>query len=263
MYNQLFPYLSQVRSFHVGEEYATRRLVLAAQTVGMTIWENVLDIGCGFGTSARFFTSEFGSAVAGVDINRLQVCECQRLNESEALVGDQIQVTVSNGVDLPYAQESFDVVWSEDCFSHIPDKGRHFAEVRRVLRNGGYLVFSDLLTTGRLAPTEEREFCASWCLVQLESAESYRELLEAAGFHEVKFWSVGREMVQAHSLADMARGDLSYSEYVQWLHKNRQCLSRQWSDQSFAVSLIRLKMYPFLEERALDHGFVVAQILKS
>lgn len=43
---------------------------------------------------------------------------------------------------LTFASEAFDVCTSTEVFEHVPDDARAFAEVRRVLRRGGRLVFS-------------------------------------------------------------------------------------------------------------------------
>jgi SAM-dependent methyltransferase len=43
---------------------------------------------------------------------------------------------------LTFAAQSFDVCTSTEVFEHVPDDARAFAEVRRVLKPGGHLVFS-------------------------------------------------------------------------------------------------------------------------
>ena len=55
---------------------------------------------------------------------------------------------------LSFDDESFDLVVSEDVFEHVPDYRRGFAEVRRVLKPGGYHIFS--VPFSLTGPTTER-----------------------------------------------------------------------------------------------------------
>jgi SAM-dependent methyltransferase len=52
-------------------------------------------------------------------------------------VGDRAQYEVVDVQELPFADESFDVVLANHMLYHVPDRPRAFAEVRRVLAPGG------------------------------------------------------------------------------------------------------------------------------
>jgi SAM-dependent methyltransferase len=90
----------------------------------------ILEIGSGTGNLLHRLTSD-GYRARGVEINRDLVEEGRRWH------GD-LPLQLVEGVRLPFGDGSFDLVLSFDVFEHIPDSDAHLAEVRRVLRPGGY-----------------------------------------------------------------------------------------------------------------------------
>lgn len=80
---------------------------------------------------------------------------------------------------LTYADASFDLVTSTEVFEHVPDDGRAFAEVHRVLRPGGSLAFTvPLLDT---APTLERARIEGGAIVHLVEPEYHGDRLRGRG----------------------------------------------------------------------------------
>ncbi len=90
----------------------------------------ILEIGSGTGNLLQRLISD-GHRARGVEINRDLVEESRRWH------GD-LPLQLVEGVALPFADGSFDLVLSFDVFEHIPDSDAHLAEIRRVLRPGGY-----------------------------------------------------------------------------------------------------------------------------
>jgi SAM-dependent methyltransferase len=76
---------------------------------------------------------------------------------------------------LTYGDASFDLVTSTEVFEHVPDDARAFAEVHRVLRAGGVLVFTvPLMET---EPTRERARLVNGALVHLVEPEYHGDRL--------------------------------------------------------------------------------------
>jgi SAM-dependent methyltransferase len=90
----------------------------------------VLEIGCGMGLILSWL-AEHGHDAIGIDMNPAAVAACK----------DDLTVLEANGEDLPFEDESFEIVMSFDVLEHIPDTDRHLLEVRRVLRPGGWYLF--------------------------------------------------------------------------------------------------------------------------
>jgi SAM-dependent methyltransferase len=97
---------------------------------------------------------------------------------------DAVQFFVGSGLDMPFDDEGFDVVWTQNASMNIPDKARLVAEQRRVLRRGGRLVFQEIFA-GRggdlLCPVPWARDPATSFLVP---PEHVRTLLREAGFDE-------------------------------------------------------------------------------
>lgn len=75
---------------------------------------------------------------------------------------------------LTYADAVFDLVTSTEVFEHVADDGRAFAEVHRVLRPGGHLVFTVPLMA---APTLERARVEGGAVVHLVEPEYHGDRL--------------------------------------------------------------------------------------
>jgi SAM-dependent methyltransferase len=99
--------------------------------------ETILEIGCGAGSLVRLLAQRFGNAnpITAADVNPFLLQEAQELAEAEGLAGT-IRFTEGNAEALPFADETFDCVYSVTVFEEC-DAERAIAEVMRVLRPGG------------------------------------------------------------------------------------------------------------------------------
>jgi ubiquinone/menaquinone biosynthesis C-methylase UbiE len=116
--------------------------------------ETCVDIGAGTG----LLTLPLATAdvkVWAVDISPA-MCEYLRAKTASASL-DDVHAIVGSAVSLPLVDECADVVVSNYCFHHLSDveKRRALAEVHRVLRPGGRLVFGDMMF--RLTLTRPRD----------------------------------------------------------------------------------------------------------
>ena len=102
-------------------------------TGALTPGAETLEIGTGTGGMLHTLLAR-GLLARGVEINRALIAE------SRTWFGD-LPVQPVSGVELPFADASFDLVLSFDVFEHIRDSDAHLREVSRVLRPGGrYLI---------------------------------------------------------------------------------------------------------------------------
>lgn len=109
----------------------------------------LLDIGCGYGTES-IAIALLGADVVGIDINRDALSTAKKIAECYKAPVSFIQCDVLN---LPFEDESFNVIVDQGCFHHIlPVDRRNYAEqVAKVLCSGGFFAlrgFSDWIEPG-------------------------------------------------------------------------------------------------------------------
>ncbi|MGI9146284.1 MAG: class I SAM-dependent methyltransferase [Chloroflexota bacterium] len=169
-----------VDHFHGGGLAATRAL---AQLGQLTAGEQVLDMGGGFGGPARTLAVEYGCHVTVLDPTEPFTRAGQALTERLGLQ-DAVHFFQGSGLDMPFADEQFDVVWTQNASMNIPDKARLVAEQWRVLRPGGRLVFQEIFA----GPGGDLVCPVPWARDPATSflvpPEQLRSLLHEAGFEE-------------------------------------------------------------------------------
>jgi SAM-dependent methyltransferase len=118
----------------------------------------LLDWGCGCGRVLRHWSGLGGTEISGCDINPRMVAWC---NENLPFV----RATVNDlAPPLPYADGSFDLVYAFSVMTHLSEKLQRdwVEECRRVLKPGGYFLFSTLgeyyVSRQRLSESERRSF---------------------------------------------------------------------------------------------------------
>jgi SAM-dependent methyltransferase len=142
--------------------------------------ERVLDLGSGSGTDilcAAVLVGESGRVV-GVDMTDAQLAKARRLAESFP----QVELVESRIEALPFDDASFDVVISNGVINLSLLKGRVFAEAARVLKPGGRLAISDIVS-GRALKERTRRNVELWaaCIAGAIPRASYVEAIEANG----------------------------------------------------------------------------------
>jgi ubiquinone/menaquinone biosynthesis C-methylase UbiE len=95
--------------------------------------KRLLEVGCGMGTDLLRF-ARGGANVTGVDLTPRSV---ETSRHHLKLYGQNGDFALSDAESLPFADESFDVVYSNGVLHHTPDTAGAVREVHRVLRPGG------------------------------------------------------------------------------------------------------------------------------
>jgi phosphoethanolamine N-methyltransferase len=161
------------------------RLLEGSDLSGCTI----LDIGCGLGAIDEILVSTYHAAsVIGIDIDPVLLARMQARLERAGL-SDRIRgQTVQGTGPLPFADASFDVVFSKDSLVQIPDKAAVFAEILRVLRPGGRFIASDWLRGGTAPYSADmlEFFRLEGIAYNMASLAESAAALRAAGFDKVE-----------------------------------------------------------------------------
>ena len=104
----------------------------------------VLDLGSGYGGSARYLAKTFGCHVICLNLSAVQNQRNQMLNQDQGLT-KLIKVIDGNFEQIPAENNSYDIIWSQDAILHSSNRKQVLAEVARVLSSGGQLIFTDIM----------------------------------------------------------------------------------------------------------------------
>jgi phosphoethanolamine N-methyltransferase len=150
--------------------------------------KDVMDIGCGIGGIDVILLRDHGAAtVTGIDIEEPLVRRARERAERAGLA-DRMLIELVEPGPFPFADESFDAVFSKDSMIHIPDKKALFAEVLRVLRAGGIFLASDWMQSaaGPESPEMATFIETSGLSFAMGITDELPVMLEAAGFTDIR-----------------------------------------------------------------------------
>lgn len=158
--------------------------------------ETVLDLGSGGGIDVILSARRVGPAgkAYGLDMTD-EMLDLARRNAAEAGVTN-VELLRGEIEDVPLPGGSVDVVISNCVINLSTDKPAVFAEMFRVLRPGGRVGVSDVVSEDRLTPADRAERGDHvGCIAGALSVSEYEDGLRAAGFDDVS-------IVFTHQVAD-------------------------------------------------------------
>lgn len=167
---------------------ASRRTVekMAARLNGLDSGSRVLDIGAGYGGSARYLAREYGCEVVALNLSEVENERDREMNREQGL-DHLIEVVDASFEDLPYPDNAFDFVWSQDAMLHSGERAKVIDEVVRVLKSGGEFVFTDPMQSDGCPEGVLEPILARLHLETLGSPGFYRERAAWLGMAELGY----------------------------------------------------------------------------
>lgn len=152
--------------YHLAKQYANGK--------------DVLEIACGSGTGLGYMAEEAKSMMGGdIDGDLVNIA-------SDSYAGDsKVKVQKIDAQDLPYEDESYDLVLLFEALYYIPDVSKFIAEVKRVIRPGGVLIITSVNCQWHgfnKSPFSHKYYNANELLIMFKD-ESKSEML--MGFHDL------------------------------------------------------------------------------
>lgn len=237
---------------HESDIYRQIRMATYGRDFGQTSWvtteesdaiprllqlsasSDVLEVGFGSGLYAIHLAETTGCRITGLEVNPHAVATALDLARQRGLEEARVsfrQHDVSG--PLPFENNRFNAVFANDVLCHVPNRLALLQELRRALRPGGQLLFSDALVIGGLITNEELAIRSSIGLYVFSSPGTNEKLLEEAGFNLLaatdttsnaasiaERWRASRN-AHAAQLIDL-EGEANYEGLQQFLH----CVSR-------------------------------------
>ncbi len=170
--------LAATDELHLGWRPATIEL---AKALGLSADEQVLDIGCGIGGPARYFAESHGCRVTGIDLTE-QFVQVARSLTRRCGLADRASFKLGSALALPFHDATYDAATLIHVGMNISDKAKLFSEARRVLKPGGRFGVYDIMRMDAAAIPYPMPWARSTETSFVEPPQTYRGLLEAAGF---------------------------------------------------------------------------------
>src|SRR2546423_1560077 len=118
--------LATLEHLHSGGLATTRR---QASRVALSEDSRVLDVGCGIGGPARYLVHTYGCRADGINLTP-ELIETGRALTERCKLADRVVLQVGNALDLPYPDQTFDVVWCQNVAMNISYKAGLLAILR-------------------------------------------------------------------------------------------------------------------------------------
>lgn len=216
---------------------AVRQLVeLVGREAAVGQGSRVVDIGCGYGATARLLAEERGAEVVGVTISPAQhviaAARCEGHDNLRFLLGDWLEN------ELP--AESCDAAIAIESSEHMADKPRFFSQAHRVLRPGGRFVICAWLAAEHPSERQARwliePICCEGRMPHLGSESDYRRLAAEAGFVVERVQDVTRQIARTWPVIVriFLLKLLHTPAYLRFL------LDRHAQNRVFALTIVRL-----------------------
>lgn len=155
-----------------------------ARMCGIGRDKNVLDIGSGKGTTACYLARKYICRVVGIDLSERMVRYAYQTAKKKR-IDDRVSFQKADALNLPFEDESFDIVLAE-CTTVLINKEEALSEFRRVTKPGGHI--GDLEMTWKKSPSSklvERVYDI-WEGFRTMTLEEWKELFEGVGLVDVR-----------------------------------------------------------------------------
>jgi arsenite methyltransferase len=157
-------------------------ITLASLKAGQT----VLDLGSGAGLDCILAAQKVGETghVIGVDMTPEMIERAQ--TNAKKINLNNVEFRHGYLESLPVEDNTVDVAISNCVINLSPDKSKVFTEVFRVLKSGGKLAVSDIVTDGQL-PEVVKQSLSAWagCVAGAVEAQEYIRMMTEVGFTDI------------------------------------------------------------------------------
>tara|TARA_B100001559_G_C16452752_1_gene600126 strand:- start:626 stop:1450 length:825 start_codon:yes stop_codon:yes gene_type:complete len=157
---------------------------------------HILDIGCGIGGPARYLASEYGCRVTGIDLINSYI-EVANMLTKLCHLDSLVSFRHANALNLPFNDNSFDMVWCQNVSMNIEDKDTFYDEIARVIVNDGYLVSTEMSAGKNNSPYYPLPWARGPEISFLCSQIDMRTKIESTGLKIIKWKDTSLEAIKS------------------------------------------------------------------
>ena len=188
--------LAPVDEFHVRGREATTEL---GAHLGLREGHSVLDVCSGLGGASRQLAMAYKCRITGIDLTE-EYCRVATELASRVGLSELVHYQQGSALAMPFADNSFDIAYTQHVAMNIADKAALYREIARVLKPRGGFGIYDLLQGQGGSVLFPVPWAHDGSTSFLASSDEMRGLLSDAGF-EVTNWSdtseIGKEWFKA------------------------------------------------------------------
>jgi len=178
---------------------------IPTEFAGIRKGDSVLDLGSGAGNDcfiARAIVGETGK-VTGLDMTEPMIIKARETCAS--LTFSNVDFVYGEIEEMPFGNNTFDIVVSNCVLNLVPDKTKAFGEINRVLKYGGHFCVSDVVIKGNL-PDKLRKDAEMYagCVSGAIDKEDYLDIIKTCGFSKI----------EVHKQREISIPDTLLTEYL-------------------------------------------------
>ena len=158
----------------------------------------ILDIGAGYGGAARYLAETFGCFVECLNLSEIQNQRNRDMNQDAGLT-NLISVTDGSFEELPFADATYDAIWSQDAILHSGNREKVLAEVSRVMKPGGTFIFTDPMQSPDCPPGVLQPVLDRIHLATMGSVPFYKQAAADVGLEFLDFEDLTEQLVRHYS----------------------------------------------------------------
>lgn len=196
--------------------------------------KNLVDVGSGYGETAKLGVLWGAQRVTGVTISEKQF-DYARTHTDDLSVDYQL----SDWLDSDFPENSFDGGYSIECFSHIQNKRKFFQTVYRTLKPGATFVMSAWLASVEPSPWQRKmilePICSEGRLPSLYNKDEILDAMEANGLEFFDYVDLSQKVARTWMIS--TEGLLSLFAHVKGL---KYFLNPQNEEKRFALTILRI-----------------------
>ena len=137
--------LGKIEKWFINRESHSKEVIGKAESllgiIDIKNDQSFLEIGCGSGPVSRYVSEKYKIEVVGTDVDEDQIESAKK----SARTLKNITFLAADATDLPFEDNSFDIILSINVLHHISSWMDALKEIDRVLKKGGFLLLAEIL----------------------------------------------------------------------------------------------------------------------